>query len=55
MTFNGKDLLWLPADCRPGESAVFGTTVAIGTPLGRIVIIQFPQKGQQGFSLMLYF
>ncbi|KAI1357191.1 WD40-repeat-containing domain protein [Xylaria arbuscula] len=40
VTLNSKNLLWLPADCRPGESAVFGTTVAIGTHLGRIVIIR---------------
>ncbi|KAJ3557562.1 hypothetical protein NPX13_g9901 [Xylaria arbuscula] len=41
VTLNGKNLLWLPADCRPGQSAVFGTTVAIGTSSGRIVIMRF--------------
>ncbi|KAI0977457.1 vegetative incompatibility protein HET-E-1 [Xylaria arbuscula] len=45
VTLNGKNLLWLPADCRPGQSAVFGTTVAIGTHSGRIVIIRFSAEG----------
>ncbi|KAI0804240.1 hypothetical protein GGR55DRAFT_659124 [Xylaria sp. FL0064] len=48
VTLNGKDLLWLPADCRPGESAVFGSTVAIGTPSGRIVVMRFSAKGLAG-------
>ncbi|KAI0406715.1 hypothetical protein F4802DRAFT_91989 [Xylaria palmicola] len=48
ITFNGKDLLLLPADCRPGQSAVFGTTVAIGTPSGRIVIMRFSAEGPAG-------
>ncbi|KAI3326472.1 hypothetical protein HD806DRAFT_487376 [Xylariaceae sp. AK1471] len=42
---SNKDLLWLPADCRPGESAVFGTIVAMGTPLRRIVVIRFSAEG----------
>lgn len=45
ITLNGKILLCLPEDCRPGVSAVFGTTIAIGTGLGTIVIIRFPTEG----------
>ncbi|KAI3326415.1 vegetative incompatibility protein HET-E-1 [Xylariaceae sp. AK1471] len=41
ITLNGKNLLWLPADCRPGSSAVFGSTVAIGATSGRVVITRF--------------
>ena len=48
VTLNGKDLLWLPADCRPGQSAVFGTTVAIGTHSGRIVVMRFSAEGPAG-------
>ncbi|KAI8631008.1 vegetative incompatibility protein HET-E-1 [Xylariaceae sp. FL1651] len=48
ITLNGKNLLWLPADYRPGESAVFGTTVAIGTPSGRIVVMRFSAEGPVG-------
>ncbi|KAI0112494.1 WD40-repeat-containing domain protein, partial [Nemania sp. FL0031] len=47
ITFNGKDLLWLPADFRPwvGTFVTIGSTVAIGTLSGRVVVIQFRAEG----------
>ena len=48
ITLNGKDLLWLPADCRPGKSAVFGTTIVIGTRSGRVVVMRFSAEGPAG-------
>ncbi|KAI3318812.1 vegetative incompatibility protein HET-E-1 [Xylariaceae sp. AK1471] len=41
ITLNGKNLLWLPTDYRPGESAVFRSTVVIGTDAGNVVIMRF--------------
>ncbi|KAI0543145.1 hypothetical protein GGR58DRAFT_10947 [Xylaria digitata] len=45
ITFNGKDLFWLPVYCRPGRWAVFGSTVAIGTCWGRVIIMRFSVEG----------
>ncbi|KAI8633878.1 putative WD-repeat protein [Xylariaceae sp. FL1651] len=41
ITFKGENLFRLPVDCQSETLAVFGSTVAIGTRSGRIVIIRF--------------
>src|SRR3569833_353715 len=41
ITWNGQNLLWLPPDYRPGQSAVAGSTVAVGCPSGRVVLFPF--------------
>ncbi|KAI1032366.1 hypothetical protein LB504_013187, partial [Fusarium proliferatum] len=39
VTAAGKDLLWLPPECRDGRVAVSGSTVVIGCPSGRVVFL----------------
>ncbi|RKK77375.1 hypothetical protein BFJ68_g17978, partial [Fusarium oxysporum] len=39
ITAAGKDLLWLPPECRNGEVAVSGSTVVIGCQSGRVVLL----------------
>ncbi|KAJ0129240.1 Uncharacterized protein HZ326_27665 [Fusarium oxysporum f. sp. albedinis] len=39
VTAAGKDLLWLPPECRNGEVAVSGSTVVIGCRSGRVVFL----------------
>ncbi|KAG7403810.1 Vegetative incompatibility protein HET-E-1 [Fusarium oxysporum f. sp. rapae] len=39
VTAAGKDLLWLPPECRNGQVAVSGSTVAIGCQSGRVVLL----------------
>ncbi|PTD03474.1 Vegetative incompatibility protein HET-E-1 [Fusarium culmorum] len=39
VTSAGKDLLWLPPECRDGKVAVSGSTVVIGCPSGRVVFL----------------
>jgi WD40 repeat protein len=39
ITAAGKDLLWLPPECRNGKVAVSGSTVAIGCRSGRVVLL----------------
>ncbi|CAF3468062.1 unnamed protein product, partial [Fusarium graminearum] len=39
VTAAGKDFLWLPPECRNGEVAVLGTTVAIGCRSGRVLVL----------------
>jgi hypothetical protein len=34
-------LLWLPAEFRPDQSAVSGSTVVIGCSTGRVIFIRF--------------
>jgi WD40 repeat protein len=41
ITWNSQNLLWLPSAYRPSHSTVVESTVAIGCPSGRILIIQF--------------
>ncbi|KAH6646817.1 vegetative incompatibility protein HET-E-1 [Truncatella angustata] len=41
ITFNGQNLLWLPAEYRPAMSAVFGNTLAIGCSSGHVFILRF--------------
>ncbi|EWZ77292.1 hypothetical protein FOWG_18287 [Fusarium oxysporum f. sp. lycopersici MN25] len=37
----GNDLLWLPAECRGGQTAVLGDTVVVGCRSGRVVFLRF--------------
>ncbi|TXB97973.1 hypothetical protein FocTR4_00016857 [Fusarium oxysporum f. sp. cubense] len=37
ITMGGKDLFWLPSECRGGETAVSGHLVVVGCPSGRVV------------------
>ncbi|ESU15454.1 hypothetical protein FGSG_08955 [Fusarium graminearum PH-1] len=39
VTAAGKDLFWLPPECRNGEVAVSGSTVAIGCRSGRVLVL----------------
>ncbi|KAM0363089.1 hypothetical protein ACHAO7_011405 [Fusarium culmorum] len=39
ITAAGKDLLWLPPECRNGLVAVSGSTVAIGCLSGRVLVL----------------
>ncbi|KAM0360221.1 hypothetical protein ACHAPK_011865, partial [Fusarium culmorum] len=39
ITAAGKDLLWLPPECRNGLVAVSGSTVAIGCRSGRVLVL----------------
>jgi WD40 repeat protein len=41
VTFNGKEIIWLPPDYRPGLIAVYYDIIAIGCPSGRILFLQF--------------
>lgn len=47
ITFNGKNILWLPPECRsPGWAwAVCASTIVIGCPSGRVIIIEFSCSG----------
>ncbi|EXL90225.1 hypothetical protein FOIG_16513 [Fusarium odoratissimum NRRL 54006] len=38
---DGMDMLWLPPEYRPERSAVVGSTVAIGCPSGRVLVMKF--------------
>ncbi|KAF5707242.1 hypothetical protein FMUND_11200 [Fusarium mundagurra] len=40
VTAAGKDLLWLPPECRNGKEAVSGSTVAIGCISGRVMLLR---------------
>ncbi|KAM0293119.1 hypothetical protein ACHAPM_011720 [Fusarium culmorum] len=40
ITAAGKDLLWLPPECRNGKAAVSGSTVVIGCQSGRVVLLR---------------
>jgi WD40 repeat protein len=44
ITYDGKKLLWLPSEFRPGRSAVSGSTVAIGCRSGRVLVFGFVDK-----------
>ncbi|KAH7153727.1 hypothetical protein DER46DRAFT_611821 [Fusarium sp. MPI-SDFR-AT-0072] len=41
VTSAGKDLLWLPTECRNGRAAVSADTVVIGCPSARVVVLGF--------------
>ncbi|KAF5968932.1 hypothetical protein FBULB1_10498 [Fusarium bulbicola] len=40
---HGQNILWLPSNYRPAESAVFKSTVAAGYDSGRVLIMRFSQ------------
>ncbi|KAJ5628246.1 WD40-repeat-containing domain protein [Penicillium lividum] len=53
ITFEGKDLLWLPPEYRPVNSsltAISGTTVAIGCSSGRVLILEFSELPKDLFA-----
>ncbi|KAL5596374.1 hypothetical protein FOVSG1_010063 [Fusarium oxysporum f. sp. vasinfectum] len=39
VTAAGKDLLWLPPECRNGKVAVSGSTVVVGCQSGRVLVL----------------
>ena len=41
ITWHGRNLLWLPAEFRPGRSAVSGCMVVIGCSWGRVIFFRF--------------
>jgi hypothetical protein len=41
VTWNGENMLWLPADFRPSCSALLGNTVVVGSGLGRVIVMRF--------------
>jgi WD40 repeat protein len=41
ITWNGQNVLWLPSEYRPLCSAVASSTIVIGCPSGRVLIINF--------------
>ncbi|KAH8742668.1 hypothetical protein F5883DRAFT_387437, partial [Diaporthe sp. PMI_573] len=41
VTWDSHKILWLPPAYRPRQSAVTASTVAIGCPLGRVVLMTF--------------
>lgn len=45
ITWHDENLLWLPVDVRPSCSAVLGSTVAIGSHSGKVLIIGFSSQG----------
>ncbi|KAM0294477.1 hypothetical protein ACHAPM_011216 [Fusarium culmorum] len=40
-----KDLLWLPPECRDGQVAFSGSTVAVGCQSGKVVFLRFSVAG----------
>jgi hypothetical protein len=41
ITWNQENVLWLPTECRFGNVAISGSTVAIGCLSERVLVIQF--------------
>ncbi|WAO96039.1 NACHT domain-containing protein [Fusarium falciforme] len=41
ITYQGRDLLWLPSEYRPGTSAIAASAVAIGSHSGRVSLFRF--------------
>ena len=41
IAWNGQNVLWLPSEYRPSCSAVASSTIVIGCPSGRVLIINF--------------
>jgi hypothetical protein len=47
ITYNGFNLLWLPADYRPSSRFLFAisaTTVAIGCSSGRVIFLELSER-----------
>ncbi|KAI1737960.1 vegetative incompatibility protein HET-E-1 [Xylaria scruposa] len=45
--WNGQKVLWLPSEYRPREIAITGTTVAIGSASGCILVFKFSTDGSK--------
>ncbi|KAG7418587.1 Vegetative incompatibility protein HET-E-1 [Fusarium oxysporum f. sp. raphani] len=41
ITYQGRNLLWLPSDYRPATSAIAASTVALGCRSGRVLLFRF--------------
>ncbi|KAL7925729.1 WD40-repeat-containing domain protein [Trichoderma austrokoningii] len=41
ISWRREKILWLPTECRRGETAVRGSTIIIGCELGRVMLIRF--------------
>jgi WD40 repeat protein len=41
ITYNSKNMVWLPSEYRPSCSAVLGKTIGIGTGTGKVLICNF--------------
>jgi WD40 repeat protein len=41
LALEDQNMLWLPPDARPGQSAIYEGSIAIGCPSGRVVCIGF--------------
>ncbi|KXX81126.1 Vegetative incompatibility protein HET-E-1 [Madurella mycetomatis] len=41
ITYNGKNLLWLPQEYRPSSQAISGTAIAMGCRSGRVLVLKF--------------
>ncbi|KAH6952483.1 WD40-repeat-containing domain protein, partial [Ilyonectria sp. MPI-CAGE-AT-0026] len=41
ITWYGRDVLWLPVECRGGQFAISGSSVVIGCNSGRVVVLTF--------------
>ena len=41
ISYNSKNLLWLPQEYRPNASAVEASTIVIGCPTGRVLVFKF--------------
>ncbi|KAH6900410.1 vegetative incompatibility protein HET-E-1 [Thelonectria olida] len=45
VTWRGTKLLWIPPSFRRNSSAIFGSTVAIGSSIGTVSVIRFAAEG----------
>ncbi|KAH7000704.1 WD40-repeat-containing domain protein, partial [Ilyonectria destructans] len=41
ITYQGRNLLWLPSEYRPATSAITASTVALGCSSGRVLLFRF--------------
>ncbi|KAH6974017.1 hypothetical protein EDB80DRAFT_527150, partial [Ilyonectria destructans] len=41
ITYQGRNLLWLPSEYRPVTSAIAASTVALGCISGRVLLFRF--------------
>ncbi|KAK3947905.1 hypothetical protein QBC32DRAFT_223198, partial [Pseudoneurospora amorphoporcata] len=46
ITYQGKNLLWLPPEYRPSSSAISGTVLSIGSSSGRVLFFTFSDSNQ---------
>ena len=45
ITWNGQNVLWLPPEYRSRNSVVMGSTVAVGSKSGRLLLLRFSADG----------